>query len=419
MSMIGKGAILTVFGFLLAFSIYQVRLSRSVLQTTDNFNRNYIESQVHQAAVSAMNIGINKVWTQVFIASQLQVQVNQCSSVVYISTSGPDTVKLKAKAWRRIFDEENTAGGQQSLISDSMMSIFTYNIPFSRYFWFSDEEAGVYWISGDSVWGPVHTNGVLRTNGSPVFYGKVTAYRGISPGPATGGSNAQFLGGWEVGIYNTISTDMTPLVNAAVAGNGAAPPNTKSLYNLPTGFQFLSNGKAIRTVGANPPDTVLVSDIAPTGVIYCSQDVHVSGVFNGQLTIYSEDDIWIDDDIVYADDPNSNPDSDDILGLVANDNVIVADNPANNNNCNIQACIMAVNGKFTAQNYSGRPIAGILRITGSIVQDRRGAIGTFSTWTGSITHGFSKRYRYDPRLQEISPPYYPYLRHLHLVSWWE
>jgi len=145
----------------------------------------------------------------------------------------------------------------------------------------------------------------------------------------------------------------------------------------------------------------------------------VKGILNGELTIYAGDDIFIDDDVVYADDPNTNPDSDDLLGLVAGDKVFVTDNAPNNNDLNIQACLMAVNGKFTAENYSTRPVAGELRVTGSIVQNQRGPVGTFSRWTGSITHGFSKRYKYDPRLYSKSPPYYPYIRHLHLVSWWE
>lgn len=417
--MFGKGAIIAVLGFALSFSVYQLRVSRAVMSTSDNFNRYYSQTLLHETSLTGMNMGINKVWHDNWNSGSFNFVANGCSSLVSVNQLNLDTVKVKSISWDKIFDEESTNQEKTVEIRDSVIAYFSYAIPVSRYFWFTNQEAGVYWISGDSVWGPVHTNGVLRTSGSPVFYGKVTAFRGISPNPARRGNRAHFYGGWEVGIDNEVPTDMSALVSAANTGNNGAPTNTKCIYNQETSFEFLSDGQVIRTVGSGTPDTVAVGDIAPTGVIYSSQDIRVEGVFNGQLSMYSEDDIWIDDNLVYADDPNTNPNSDDILGLIAGDDVIVTDNGPNNNDETIQACLMTVNGSFKAQNYSGRPVAGILRITGSIVQDRRGAIGTFSRWSNSITHGYSKRYRFDPRLQSISPPYYPYVRHLHLVSWWE
>lgn len=418
--MLGKGALIVVFGFVLAFAVYQLKLSRSVTFTTDNFNSYYIRTLVHEEALSAMNFGINKVWHQNVTADTFNVVANGCTSVVRIFENGLDTVMLKVNSWNYAFVDEYYAQFQKPFkVEDSVFAYFSYSMPISRYFWFTNNEGYVYWITADTVWGPIHTNSVLRTSGSPVFYGKVTAYRGIAPNPTRRGSKAKFYGGWEVGIYNEIPTDMTPLINAATAGNGSAPINTKCIYDKPTSFEFLSDGNVIRVVDSDPPDTVLLTDIAPTGVIYSTKDVRVKGVLNGQLTIYSTDDIWIDDDIIYANDPNADPNSDDILGLIANDKVIVTDNEPNNNDINIQACVMAVNSYFTAQNYGGRPIAGVLRLTGSIVQNRRGGVGTFSRWTNSITHGFSKRYRFDSRLALLSAPYYPYVRNLHLVSWWE
>ena len=210
---------------------------------------------------------------------------------------------------------------------------------------------------------------------------------------------------------------MSYIINAANAGNGAAPMNTKCNYDTPVSFDFQADGSIIRTVQGNPPDTVLISNIAPTEAIYSTADITVKGTFNGQLTIYSATNIWIDDDLVYADDPLSNPNSDDILGLVANNNIYVTENAANNNDIHIQACIMAKDGSFTAQNYDTRPVSGTLYMTGSIVQNKRGPVGTFSG--GGIISGFHKRYRFDSRLSVQSPPNYPYIKSLSLVSWWE
>ncbi|GAB4336227.1 MAG: hypothetical protein Kow0037_17160 [Calditrichia bacterium] len=418
--MSGKAILILIFSFMLTTYVYQSQLGSTSVKVLDSFNQSYMELVVQQAAVSTMNMAINQVWDRTQEFSGIQMVADGCTAKAYIEFNGIDTVKIKSKAWAYLFDNNGAASSNNNVkLVDSLVAIFAYNIPISRYFWFTHNEAGVYWITGDSVWGPVHTNGVLKTSGSPVFFKKVTAGNGIYPSPWSWYSRAEFIGGWEIGIYADIPTDMSPLQQAANQGNGGAPINTKSVYNQPVAFNFLPSGEVIRQVGSNPPDTVLLSDIAPTGVIYCSEDIRIKGVLKGQLTLYSGDDIWIDDDIVYANDPNQDPNSDDLLGLVAEDKVIVTDNAPNNNNVNIQACIMAINGKFYAENYSTRPVAGTLKVTGSIVQRDRGPVGTFSSWTGQITHGFSKRYRYDPRLQSVSPPYYPYIRYLHLTGWWE
>ncbi|MBN2008346.1 hypothetical protein JW960_03250 [candidate division KSB1 bacterium] len=418
--MFGKGVLIIVVGFVASFSIYQLNLSRSVMSTTDNFNYYYTRTVVHEQALTAMNFGVNKVWADNTTNANFQIVANQCTSQVQIYEVGLDTVRVCSNTWGHAFDNEYYAQHNKAKkVQDSVVAIFSYKQPISRYFWFTNHEAGVYWISQDTVWGPIHTNHILNTNGDPVFYGKVTAYKGIAPNPTAKGCKAKFYGGWEVGIKNEVPTDMSPLINAATTGNGGAAVNTKSLYNTETTFEFLSNGDIIRTVGAGVADTVSLTDIAPTGVIYSSKDVHVKGTLNGQLTIYSDDDIFIDDNLHYAIDPKVDPTSEDILGLVAKDNVVITNNSANNSDVVIQASIMAVNGSFTAQDYSGRPVAGAIHLTGSVMQNNRGPVGTFSSWSGSITHGFSKRYYFDPRLSSISAPYYPYVRNLHLVSWWE
>jgi hypothetical protein len=415
--MLGKGAILTVFGFILAFSVYQVKMSENVMATSDNFTNNYMGTLVHETSLSAMNIAINQVWDTGIDSADFMMRANHCSSNVKISKVGSDTVKVKVKSWGTMFDVEEK---QYVTVADSISAYFSFSIPVSKYFWFTNMEGNVYWITGDTVWGPVHTNTIIKTWGSPVFYGKVTAKAGITPNPMTKKNKAKYYGGWEVGIDQSVPTDMTHLIDAAKTGNGGSfiPANTKCYYDQLTHFEFLSNGDVIRTVGANPPDTVKLTDIAPTGVIYSKEEVRVKGVMNGKLTVYTDKDIFIDDDLVYADDPNANPNSDDILGLVAENDIMVTDNAANNADCNVQAAVMAVTGHWGAENYATRPPSGLLNFTGSIVQNQRGPVGTFSWGTG-LKSGFLKRYHFDPRLSSMAAPYYPTLNAMRLVSWWE
>ncbi len=415
--MFGKGSLILVLGAVITFSLYQVKLNRAVLSTTDNFNYHYMKTMAHETAQSAMNYAVNDVWVNNTSNANYNIYADGCTSNVLISTVGLDSIRARVNTWSWGYKDEDYDNPVR--IRDSIYAVFSYETPISRYFWFTQNEGSVYWITGDTAWGPIHTNSVLNTSGAPVFYGKVTAFGGMSPSPTKKSNPAEYLGGWEIGIEVEIPTDYSPLVNAAIAGNGAAAMNTKSMYDKETTFEFLSNGDVIRTVSGVGTDTVAVTDIAPTGVIYSTKDVRVKGTLNGQLSIYSLDDIWIDDDLVMADDPLTNSSSDDILGLIAKDDVIVTNNAANNGDCRIQASIMAATGSFTAEDYSSRPVSGKLEVTGSIVQKDRGPIGTFNSWTKSIVSGFSKRYRYDNRLMGMNAPYYPYVRELRLVSWWE
>jgi hypothetical protein len=130
--------------------------------------------------------------------------------------------------------------------------------------------------------------------------------------------------------------------------------------------------------------------------------------------------VYIHNDVLYERNPRAGA-SDDVLGLVANQNVVVKDNAANRINCEIHGSIFARSGSFTAENYSTLPVCGQLTVLGSIVQNTRGAVGTFVS--GVLKTGFSKRYRYDDRLAEQSfrPPCYPgyFVSTFAITDWWE
>ncbi len=418
--MLGKGALIYVIGFGLLFSLYESKLCQLAVEASSTFNRRYMETLNHESTMNAMNIAINHVWDTGLNQGSMTVVMPPCTSAVQIDTIGLDTVRVRVCSRARVFDKQQYAqNGTTIQLLDSVFAFFAYHTPVSNYFWFvNSEPSNIYWLTGDTVEGPMHCNGSIRTSGSPVFYGKVTVRLGFSPSPTSRSNHALYYGGWEVGVDISLPTDMTHLYDVAVLGNGGADMNTKCLYNQLLTLKFQSNGTVIRTVGGGTPDTVSLAFIAPNGVIHCTQDIRVEGIVNGEVTLYSADDIWIDNDIVYLDNPRNNPNCSDFLGLVANDDVIITDNGANNNDVNINASILA-GDQFGAENYSSRGVAGVLDVVGSIAQNSRGAMGTFNTYTHQITSGFSKRYHFDQRLLTTSPPHYPYVRALKLVSWWE
>lgn len=166
-------------------------------------------------------------------------------------------------------------------------------------------------------------------------------------------------------------------------------------------------------------------------------DAFVWGDVDGQLTIGASNDINIVWDIEYV---GAFPETDDLLGLVSNNNVQIyhpmdVNEPDedesldiwgtyNGNNLPpfipgdlpnasertwqdpmIHAAIMAVRHSFRVQNYSqGVKFSGDLSIRGAIAQKYRGAVGTGGDSDDGT--GYLKDYIYDDRLQYLSPPYF-------------
>jgi hypothetical protein len=166
------------------------------------------------------------------------------------------------------------------------------------------------------------------------------------------------------------------------------------------------------------------------GVIYVNGKVGVSGVVRGRVSVVSPNSIIILDDLRQANDPGTGI-CDDIIGLITTGDIVVSDNvltgPQSKNNGNslrsfdettsefVQAVMLAL-GIFTVENYGSGPTSstngrencesiqwgrGCLYMTGGIVQETRGAVGT-----GSGT-GLKKRYSYNACAGTNPPPYFP------------
>ncbi len=177
------------------------------------------------------------------------------------------------------------------------------------------------------------------------------------------------------------------------------------------------------------------------GVIHVRGKVAVSGTLHGRVTLAATGNIIIVDDIVYATDPAApgrEATCDDLLGLFSADDVIVADNAINspqrpntsgwsgNNYFTyddtkdefIDATVLALN-TFTVENYAGGATTaercesnvwgrGCLYLTGGIIQETRGAVGTIGSPGGT---GYTKRYAYDTCAASMPPPYFPTTGH--------
>jgi hypothetical protein len=146
-------------------------------------------------------------------------------------------------------------------------------------------------------------------------------------------------------------------------------------------------------------------------------DVTVSGTLNGQLSIGTNRNIVIINNVLYNTDPRTTPSSTDTLGLIAERDVIVSTSAPDN--LEIDASIMALGDSFTVEEWWEGPAKDTLTVFGGIIQDERGPVGTFDSSTNTKTSGYSKDYQYDSRLMANPPPFYPTTGDYVVISWRE
>ncbi len=302
---------------------------------------------------------------------------------------------------------------------------------FSRYAYFTNHEGNIWFATGDTIWGPCHTNTYFQMAGQPVFYGKVTSskvYNAFSPYRKYyfGKTEPKFYGGTEWGIPELPMPDEIPQDLIDAAKHGGIYISNKYVW-----IEFRSNG-TVRIAAKNsskPPKSYQYKTYkigSTNGVMYITNKgprptVHVEGTVKGLVTVATSGYIRITDDIVYADDPRVNPNSKDMLGLVAERDVIVYNNKRDRDRT-IQASIMtlnpstAPNKNFWVDRYRYDRY-GRLHLLGGLIQNSRGAVGLIGNkWSRK---GYLKDYHWDSRLMKMNPPYFPTLFALKKIAWWE
>jgi cytoskeletal protein CcmA (bactofilin family) len=417
--MIGRGSLILVMGFGMILGYIAWNLNEYATRAVGNMSTYHYSTQSHNLAVAGANVGLSKLYQD----SSWSGSITQ--TMTGDQGSGSFTVSrtnvTAERALIRSVSSYNTWGS--GVLHDTVEVVFdrTKKQSFSIFAWMTNFEGNVFWITGDTVWGRVHSNGALHVNGRPVFMEKVTVSKSFDPKIGNPINKAVFKQGYETGVAEIQwPNDISELVGASTSGGRSYA--SEIWVTLNPGTSADGDGKVyIRTSATGVAvDSISLSDASFNGALMGLGRVHISGTLDGRLSIGSMNNVIVEDDVLYEQNPLTS-NSNDLLGLVANMNVVIANNTANNNNCIVQACIFARNTSFTAEDWSSRGLAGELHVLGSIVQNQRGAVGTFAGPT--LTSGFSKRYRFDTRLNDPNyrPPFYPgyYTKTLAISDWWE
>jgi hypothetical protein len=429
----GRTSILLVIGFNLMFALRGFRTSSMASSAYDKYNTYYSIEQASLAAESGANMAISNS----FFAKTTPFN--------YTFNSGTGingTITLLKTAIQSISNDTigflltSTSKDDKSTV---ITRVTVQGAKFSQFGMFTSSEGGILWQTGDTCFGPYHTQDNINSTGTPRFYGQVTM-------------NGRLVGGTPYFKY-----PVTPNTNIPLDGNfddlkayGAISAGGKFINGLNTYVEFLPNGKVIVRTGSNgwtesgagtntdlsgtlvPKCTTYasVAAVAASGVLLVQDaELHVKGVLDGKITLGAVDktvgsgksDVYIDSSLVYKAPPpcsyNTGAVSDDMLGIIASNDIVVSqyrnhDGVAKvrNDNVTINASIYSSTSGFGAENYASRGVSGTLRVVGGIQELNRTPVAS------GVSNGFLKSYDYDLNLQFSSPKAYPTTRFL-IQNW--
>ncbi|MBU3911214.1 MAG: hypothetical protein KKD90_01365 [Candidatus Omnitrophica bacterium] len=306
---------------------------------------------------------------------------------------------------------------------------------FARYLYFTDSEhfrwygwrLPVWFITGDGLGGPLQTNSHFHISGDPVFSDPnfhkpvkseddfITYMNGGWPINSTATSNPPYDNPtFEEGLQ--LGADRAPFPSKALDLRTAAVQDGLMLTG-PTSIVLESDGTMTVT---NPLKGWTTQNMAlpSNGALFVNGgDTTISGTLNGQLSIGTNRNIVIADNVTYNIDPRINPASTDTLGLIAEKDVIISSGAPYD--VEIDASIMALGNSFTVENWWAGSPKGAITVFGGLIQDERGPVGTFDPATNTRISGYSKDYQYDARLMTNPPPFYPTTGDYVVVTWRE
>ncbi len=283
--------------------------------------------------------------------------------------------------------------------------------------------------------------------------------------------NAQGISG---GILNNLGFTGGPAltaaqINAILARNGTVQPGERSQcflggapelnWNLPVPLTYGGTSATFKNSDANGTWQPYLGVVDPRvllrapagmaqyliplhrsvnngsrGVINVVGTTGISGKLVGRVTLHTTGTIVVLDDLTYGTNPATTGRCVDVLGLLSDKDVVVADNMLNNQtdvypgnptnyrivddtkDLTLHAVVMAMNTSFRVQNFSsgltgGNPCngndrgRGCLALLGGLIQEARGAVGTTNGAGGGT--GFVKQYTYDRCANLRPPPYFP------------
>jgi hypothetical protein len=425
----GRATILIVLGFTISFLAFGTNFLKLTERSSKNVINYYSETKAHNIAVSAANFACNelfmdKSWTAGF--NKTDFQSGQFKVDIRDTLVGCKVVEAR---------------GYYNDIED-LVRIVLQPSSYAKFAWYTGNMSSKVFIDGDTVWGPFHTQSELNIGGDAVFWGKATTLKGIKYIDKT--ASPKFYGGIEHGvdIPLPVNYQFDDERNAAI--DGVVNHGGSSYFeNTDVWLTFHDDGTVSHRTGTgndsstySAPIRESLTTFAPNGVVYLKKgDIYVSGTVKGKITIGSGEssgagsgNVYLVDDLVYPDDPMvwdsgknkyvANNACDNMLGILATNNVVIADNAANvaNKDIHIDASIFCAQGGFKMENATIPP-SGTLYLRGGVVAAKEEILAL--TKKDAVTSGYKKHVIFDERFMLSIPPSFPNTGKLEVMSWLE
>jgi hypothetical protein len=424
----GRLALILVAGMTVAMIIVNATMNTN--DAVDNFAGYYNRTAAYDIAMGAANMFSNKLyfnkslrgtWTDTLAGGKWTVKIDTLNGQIQLVSTG----RFPAN------------GGDNSEIQQVVQKMKVGY--FDRFVVLTDNDDGsVPWTTGDTAKGALHSNNTLMMDHytgnplMPVFFGPVTTLRPVT---ITAGTDPFFASGRpQSGVLipfpTTFGTITEPpfllgtgsATRTIATSNGAVNFSTYKevhmrFYVDAMGNQMVQYYRNSYRAGPNGdgygPFTVSDSTmpVPSSGIIYePGVDVFVEGTVKGKLSVITTPNssgqggnIVIANDLLCQTDPKTNPASTDMIGLLAQNNIVIGNNKANaastngTNTFKVRASLVALTGGICADQNSSRA-RQYLDIFGSITQKYRRQVGDGSNSVPASSGGFIKKYMYDQRL---------------------
>ena len=484
--MTGRAQLLLIMGFSAIFLVVSLNFATVGRRTEENSLKYYSFASAREIASSGMNVALEKIYEQQSWSGTISQNFAGGSYAVsaYEVEISPGTLQKTVTSIGSFGAVSETSVVTLQRLANESLAKYAYFLQRPMDTWESQPQRSVlwYWTSwhgGDTISGPMH-NGtyMFTTNGDPVFWGKVTCGLDVFPFA----DNPQFNGGLRVGTGDIEQkwTD-TAAIRVSAQSGGLVISDTMGRFT-DTRLAFNSDGTVtyatrldtgtyssswpIQTTDAygnttvvrpgpeafTPDGTTALTTYAPNGLILARNgNIHVQGTVNGRVTVVANTtrspssvaaersgNVLIDNDLVYADDPRTNPSSTNAFGSISffDSWIMKNDGAGNLTDITVDGAFFNITGEMRTPygSYSAgfsSSTLPVLHMLGGSFSNRRNDF--YSPWfspSSGVTFpngypvlssvGYQKRLSADARFITAPPPFYPTAPGTYrIVSWYE
>jgi len=383
----GKALIIIVVGFTTIFSgiIFNISSTEQIISSDMyDLHQQWI---ANNNAESINNVILSKIYQG---TAALTDTFNLEGSTGYFNVTNTTSDSVNQPETFRI-DGITEYGGEL----DTIRTVFM-RPAYSYYQYFVNTwNSNITHSTGDTLWGPVHSNDEIDISGSPVYMSSVSS----TDNDGFNITGALTRGSVEFGIPSSI-----PIPDAvAVQALRDTIQAIGKTFNTETWIVFLNSGNFQHAPSSTGPWTTEAL-ATYSGLIMSTTGVHlhVRGNVNGRVTVLSGNDILIESDLLYAADPLTVPTSDDYIGLIAADDIRV-DFDTGPSSITIYGAFIAMEDLQIINSNTAATLT--LNIVGSLIAEMDLFTGLNASPLPPFI--FNSNHVPDTRLRTNCPPYFP------------